>query len=309
LSQDILILSKTGLKEMLRGVQQDSLRCGNQLIELKTPVVMGILNVTPDSFYAGSRVNNSIDSALKYAEKMLEEGARILDVGGMSTRPGAGAITVDEEVDRVVPVIKHLSQSFPQAIISVDTYRAKVAEESIKAGATIVNDISGGQLDEAILDVVAKYNAAYVLMHMRGTPADMQYQTDYHDLVGDLIKYFVNRLNVLHRKGIQDIMLDPGFGFAKALAQNYQLIDQLGIFRMLGYPILIGISRKSTLSKTIGRPVEDTLEATTALHMAALQKGASILRVHDVRPAVDTIAVFDQLRAANTLNNKSLSRI
>jgi dihydropteroate synthase len=294
---------------MLRGVRQDTLRCGNQLIELKTPVVMGILNVTPDSFYAGSRVNNSIDSALKYAEKMLEEGVRILDVGGISTRPGAEEISTDEELWRVVPVIESLHQHFPQAVISVDTYRAKVAEESIKSGAAIVNDISGGQLDEGMFDVVAKHKATYILMHMRGTPADMQYHTDYHDLVGDLIMYFVNRLNILQQKGIQDIIVDPGFGFAKTMAQNYQLINQLGVFRFLGYPILVGLSRKSTLSRTIGRPVEDTLEATTALHMAALQNGASILRVHDVRPAMDTIAVFDQLNAVNTLNNKSLSRI
>lgn len=294
---------------MLRGVQKSTLRCGNQLIELKPPVVMGILNLTPDSFYAASRVNNSLDPALNRAERMLEEGARILDVGGVSTRPGAEEISVEEELRRVVPVIEDIHRHFPEAIISVDTYRAKVAEESIKAGATIVNDISGGQLDEEMFGVVAKHKAAYCLMHMKGTPADMQYHTDYHDLVGDLIKYFVKRLRLLHQQGIHDLLIDPGFGFAKTMTQNYQLIDQLGVFRFLGHPILIGISRKSTLSKTIGRPAEDTLEATTALHMAALLNGASILRVHDVRPAMDAIAVFDQLEAVNTLNNKSLSRI
>lgn len=269
---------------------------------------MGILNVTPDSFYAPSRLDGSVDAALNTAGKMVEEGASILDVGGMSTRPGAPEIPVGEEISRVVPVVESLRKNFPDTVISVDTYRAKVASESLKAGAGMINDISGGQLDDSLLDVLAGSGAAYVLMHMKGTPETMQQHTEYQYIIGDLIKYFVNRLRLLNQKGIRDVVIDPGFGFAKTLEQNFQLIQQLGLFTFLDRPVMVGVSRKSSLSKTIGRPAEDTLDATTALHMVALQNGASILRVHDVRPAMDAILVYNQVMSVDTLNNKRLNQ-
>lgn len=284
---------------MLRKEQKRTLRCGNQLIEVSKPLVMGIINATPDSFYEQGRTNNSVEKALEMASRMLDEGAGILDVGGMSTRPGAIEIPLVEELGRVIPVIEAIHADFPGAVISVDTYRAKVAEEAIKAGATMVNDISGGQWDPELLGVVAKYETAYVAMHIKGTPETMQQHLEYQDVVGDILKYFVSRIQVLERAGIDEVLLDPGFGFAKTMKHNYQLIDRLGVFRLLGKPILIGLSRKSTLAKTIGRTAEETLESTTALHMIALQNGASVLRVHDVRSAIDAIAVYNQLFAAS----------
>ncbi|MBK8832721.1 MAG: dihydropteroate synthase [Saprospiraceae bacterium] len=286
---------------MLRKEQKRTLRCGNQLIEVSKPLVMGIINATPDSFYEQGRTNRSVEKAVEMASRMLDEGASILDVGGMSTRPGAIEIPVGEELERVIPVIQAIHADFPGVVISVDTYRAKVAEEALRAGATMVNDISGGQWDPDLLGVVSDHQAAYVAMHIKGNPENMQHHTDYQDVVSDILKYFVSRLQVLEKAGIGEVLLDPGFGFAKTMEQNYQLIDRLEIFRLLGKPLLIGLSRKSTLSKTIGRPAEETLEATTALHMIALQNGASVLRVHDVRPAMDAIAVHNRLVAAKVI--------
>jgi len=280
---------------MLSMEEKRTLRCGNQVIELNNPRVMGILNATPDSFYAPSRTGILVENAVENARQMVSDGAAILDVGGMSTRPGADEISEKEELSRVIPVIEAIHSTLPEAILSIDTYRSGVANEACKAGATMINDVSGGQADENIFGIVAQFQAAYVLMHRKGTSKTMQELTDYEDLIPDLIKFFVNQLRVLHRIGVHDILLDPGFGFAKTPEQNYRLIGQLNSFKLLGHPILVGLSRKSTLSKTIGRPAEETLFATTALHMAALQNGASILRVHDVRPAMDTIAVYKQL--------------
>lgn len=292
---------------MLRMSQPNTLRCGNQVIDLSTPVVMGIINTTPDSFYAPSRTGDSAENALDIAGKMLSEGARILDIGGMSTRPGAEEISESEEIKRVLPVIEAIHSRFPEAILSIDTYRSEVARICLRAGATMINDISGGQKDPGMYHVVAENKAPYVLMHMRGTPINMQQRTHYENLISDLLKYFVKQIHICRQAGIEEIIVDPGFGFAKTPEQNYQLIHHLQQFCLLNTPVLVGVSRKSTLSKTIGRPVEETLEATTALHMAALQNGASILRVHDVRPAMDCISVFNQLQASNSLNNKRLS--
>lgn len=283
---------------MLIGKTLTTIRCGNQVLDLSRPVVMGILNITPDSFFAPSRIDISPAKIIDFAGKILEEGATILDIGGMSTRPGATMIDASEESDRIVPVVEVLKKNFPGTILSVDTFRSSVARDAIKAGASLINDISGGTLDEEMFEVVASHRVAYCLMHMRGTPADMQSLADYQDLISDLLKYFVNKLRDLHRLGITDILVDPGFGFAKTMQHNYQLVNYLNVFGFLRHPVMIGVSRKSTLGKTIGRPAEETLEATTALHMAALQKGASVLRVHDVRPAMDAIAVYMQLKQA-----------
>ena len=280
---------------MLRKGNPNSIRCGNQLVDLSTPVIMGIINVTPDSFYKPSRVAGSLDLAVEMAAEMIAQGAVFLDVGGMSTRPGSQEIPVEAELERVLPVIEKLHDLFPDTVISVDTYRAEVARHCIAAGATMVNDVSGGQLDQELLSEVASHQVAYVLMHMRGTPATMNQNTEYQDITNNILKYFVKGLRDLKQKGIREIIIDPGFGFAKTMEQNYKLIDQLGVFRILECPLMVGVSRKSTLANTIGRPVEETLEATTALHMVALQNGASILRAHDVRAANDAIAVYKRL--------------
>lgn len=305
--QDILILQNEGFKEMLRMQESVLLRCGNQVISLADPLVMGVINATPDSFYSGSRTDGSVGAAVEMAGRMIAEGATILDIGGMSSRPGSDEIPVGEELIRVIPVIEAIHQIYPEVILSVDTYRAEVAKACIKAGATMVNDISGGQFDPDLLRVVAEEQVAYVFMHTRGKPLNMQNNTDYQCIIADLLKYFVNGIRNLERAGVHDIVIDPGFGFAKTMEQNYQLMAHLDLFRFLHLPVMVGISRKSTLSRTIGRPVEETLFATTALHMAALQNGASILRVHDVVAAMDTISVYRHLEQGKTLNNISLS--
>ncbi len=281
---------------MLRGNQPVTLRCGSQLLDLSVPVVMGIINVTPDSFFPGSRIPDETDKIIDFAGKMIEEGAAILDIGGMSSRPGAVEIEVGIEMERVIPAIEAVKKTFPEIIISLDTYRAPVAKEGIRAGATMINDISGGELDEEMVYLVSNAHVSYVLMHMKGNPATMQSMTDYQDLVGELLRYFVQKIRTLSKAGITDIILDPGFGFSKTMQQNYELIHHLEVFHMLNHPLMIGLSRKSTLSKTIGRPVEETLEATSALHMAALLKGAGILRAHDVKAACDVIKVYHQLQ-------------
>jgi dihydropteroate synthase len=259
---------------------------------------MGVLNITPDSFFEASRTPPGSPHLAVKAQKMIEEGAAILDIGGLSSRPGAVEISEKEEIKRVVPAIEHLSAAFPEIPLSVDTFRAEVAKEAIKAGATIINDISGGQFDPDIHRVVANNPVSYVLMHVRGGFNSMHSMTEYQDLISDLLKYFVKKLRQLHRLGIRDILIDPGFGFSKTMEDNYRIMDQLGVIRLLAHPLLVGVSRKSTLSKTIGMKAEDTLFATTALHMHALINGANILRVHDVRAASDAIAVFNKLREA-----------
>ena len=281
---------------MLIGETLTTLRCGNQLLDLSFPVVAGIINVTPDSFYSASRVLETGQNPVELAVQMVREGARIIDIGGMSSRPGAIEVSLNEELDRVLPVIQNVAIRLPDTVISVDTYRSEVAEAAIRAGATMINDISGGEMDIKMKDVLSRYPVSYVLMHMRGRPYDMQTLTVYQDLIGDLLKFFVNKLRELHRLNIRDIIIDPGFGFSKTPLQNYHVIDQLRVFKMLGKPLMVGISRKSTLSHTIGRPSEETLDATTALHMVSLLNGANILRTHDVKPAMDAIAVYNKLQ-------------
>jgi len=281
---------------MLRGSTPVAIRCGNKLLDLSSPVVMGIMNITPDSFYPHSRVESGLNNIADFAGRMVEEGASILDIGGMSTRPGAEAIDVEAELDRVLPAIEVVKKNYPQMIISLDTYRSRVAVAGIKLGVDIINDISGGELDEAMISTVADAKVPYVLMHMRGNPVTMQSRTAYENVVKEVAKYFVEKIRVLTKAGVDEVILDPGFGFSKTMQQNYELIRHLHVFHMLGKPMMIGLSRKSTLSKTIGRSVEDTLEATSALHLAALQGGAKILRVHDVRAAKDVIAVYQQLQ-------------
>jgi dihydropteroate synthase len=268
-----------------------TLNCKGRLLVLDKPVVMGILNLTPDSFFSGSR-HHTEDEMLKKAEQMLNEGAAILDIGGQSTRPGSERISADEELSRVIAPIRALQKKFPDTFLSIDTFYAKVAKEAVQAGASIINDISAGSLDEEMITTAATLNVPYVLMHLKGTPQTMQKEATYADLTKELLDFFIEKLNLIRKSGIRDVIIDLGFGFGKNSSQNFELLRNLPVFRMLDCPILLGVSRKSTISKILNIPVEETLNGTTVLHTMALMNGASILRAHDVKEAVQAIKLF-----------------
>ncbi|HNE28045.1 MAG TPA: dihydropteroate synthase [Saprospiraceae bacterium] len=277
---------------------QSTLNCKGRLLDLSRPQVMGILNVTPDSFFDGGRYGDP-SHALRQAEKMIRDGASILDVGGASSRPGAAEVPEEEETRRVLPVIEALSAEFPDTIVSVDTWRAGVALTAAEAGAGIINDISAGNLDENLLTAVAKIQAPYVLMHMQGAPATMQANPQYEDVVTDVLDFFLEKTAVLRTLGIRDIVLDPGFGFGKNLEHNYLLLNNLSTFSAVtGLPVLAGLSRKSMICKVLKVNPEHALNGTTALHMVALQQGARILRAHDVREAREVIQLWEAVDAA-----------
>ncbi|MEO6149995.1 MAG: dihydropteroate synthase [Mucilaginibacter sp.] len=268
-----------------------SLNAGGRLIDLTTPKVMGIINLTPDSFYASSR-KPDVTEALLQAEKMLIEGATFLDLGAYSSRPGATDISVQEETDRLLPVVEAISASFPDAVISVDTFRAGVAEAAVKAGAHIINDISGGQLDEAMFATVARLQVPYILMHMKGSPQTMAQLAEYDNVFAEVFDYFVSKYHQLKQLGVNDVIIDPGFGFAKKAEHSYTLMNRLQDFAPLDLPVLAGISRKRMIYGLLDIAPEDALNATTALNTIALTKGASILRVHDVKEAVEAIKIW-----------------
>ncbi|HRG09095.1 MAG TPA: dihydropteroate synthase [Cyclobacteriaceae bacterium] len=270
-----------------------TLNVRGRLVDLSTPKVMGILNITPDSFYAGSRTSELSD-VIKKAEAMLHEGAEMLDVGGYSSRPGAVDISESEELKRVVPVIEALRKKFPDVILSIDTFRSEVAQAALYAGADMVNDITGGE-DEKMYAVAAHAKVPYVLMHMRGTPQTMNQLTQYDDLVREMIDYFHVRLEKLKHAGVKDVLIDPGFGFAKTTPQNFELLNKLDLFRILEKPLLVGLSRKSMIWRTLNTTAEHALNGTSVLNTIALLKGASILRVHDVKAAREVIALTSQL--------------
>ncbi|MCE7991277.1 MAG: dihydropteroate synthase [Roseivirga sp.] len=252
---------------------------------------MGILNVTPDSFYAVSR-HQQKTALLRKAEEMLSHGATILDIGGYSSRPGAEHISEEEETKRVTEAIDAITSSFPEAYISIDTFRAGVAHKSVESGACIINDISGGNLDERMFAIVAQLGVPYILMHMQGTPQNMIRQTDYDDLITDIYSYFSKKVGQLTGLGVSDIILDPGFGFSKTREQSYEVLRNLGYFKSMKLPLLAGISRKSMIYKELGIGAESALNGTTALNIIALTNGASLLRVHDVQPAMEAIRLF-----------------
>lgn len=265
------------------------------------PAVMGIINLTPDSFYAPSRA--TLDNAVEQALKMRQEGADMLDLGGCSTRPGATQPSEQEEIDRIIAVVEAIAKANPGIPISVDTYRSRVAREAIQAGAHIINDISGGELDPMMIPTVAELKVPYIAMHMRGTPETMRQFTDYpHGVTTDVIAELSQVTRTLALQGVCDVIVDPGFGFAKTVEQNYELMANLEAFHMLERPILVGISRKSMLYKPFNAAPEQMLEATTALNTIALQKGASILRVHDVKAAVDAVKVVQLVNNALNIN-------
>ena len=274
--------------------QQQTLNCKGRLLSLEQPTIMGILNITPDSFFDGGKYNKE-SSILAQTEKMLQEGASIIDVGGMSSRPGAKIISVEEELQRVIPVINSVHHNFPEAIISIDTVQSQVAIESITAGAHIVNDISAGRIDSQMYSAVAKLGVPYILMHMQGKPNNMQEAPKYDDVVEEVLDFLIKEVGRLRTLGVKDIIIDPGFGFGKTVVHNYELLKKLSVLKIIGLPILAGVSRKSMICKVLKINPAKALNGTTALNMIALLQGASILRVHDVREAKETIGLWQQI--------------
>ena len=272
-----------------------TLNIRGELLDLSTQKVMGILNVTPDSFYDGGYYNSNA-KILKQVEKMIRDGATIIDIGGYSSRPGADDIVEKIELDRVIPTLKDCKKYFPKTYFSVDTFRSKVAEECINNGADIINDISGGDLDNNMMKVVGKYQIPYIIMHMKGNPSNMVKKAKYDDIIRELIGYFSKKINDASKFNIKDVIIDPGFGFAKNISQNFELLNNLDFFKNLKMPLLVGLSRKSIIYKTLNIKPEKALNGSTVLHTISLIKGANILRVHDVKEAVECIKLVDELK-------------
>ena len=272
-----------------------TINCKGNLIDLSTPKIMGILNCTPDSFYDGGKYKNESE-ILGQVEKMLNEGATFIDIGAYSTKPGADFVTEEEELQRLLPIIDLVLQHFPETLLSVDTFRSKVAQKAVENGAAIINDISAGMLDENMLETVAKLQVPYIMMHMKGNPQTMQSLTDYTDIVKEMIFYFSERINKARSFGLNDIIIDPGFGFAKTLEQNYEVLQKLDYFNILELPILVGVSRKSMIYKLLENSPQEALNGTSVLNTIALQKGAKILRVHDVKEAVESVRLVEKLK-------------
>ncbi|GAA3571286.1 dihydropteroate synthase [Snuella lapsa] len=271
-----------------------TINCKGQLVDLSSPKVMGILNITPDSFYDGG-MHKDEPGILKHVERMLNEGATFIDVGAYSSRPNADHVSETEELQRIVPIVNLILKEFPNALLSIDTFRSEVAKQCIASGAALINDISAGQLDANMLSTIASLQVPYIMMHMRGTPQTMQSHTDYKDLVKDILFYFSERIAQTKAMGIIDIIVDPGFGFSKTLEQNYQILNHLELFNMVEKPLLIGLSRKSMIYKALETDAKEALNGTSVLNTIALQKGASILRVHDVKEAVECIKLVEKL--------------
>src|SRR3970040_1100923 len=275
-----------------------AINCKGQLIDLATPKVMGILNVTPNSFFDGGKYKpgpSGEAEMLARVEKMLDDGATFIDIGGYSSKPNAEFVSEAEELDRIVPVVKSILKYHPEAVLSIDTFRSGVAAACIENGAAIINDIAAGNLDDKMLGVVAKYNVPYIMMHMRGTPQTMQTLTDYDDIVKEILFYFSERVHEARSFGINDLIIDPGFGFAKTLDQNYEVLQKLELFQMLELPLLVGFSRKSMVYKPLNTSSKEALNGTTVLNTIALTKGAKILRVHDVKEAAEAVTLFNKI--------------
>ena len=267
------------------------------LLDLNKPKIMGILNVTPDSFFDGGLYNTEKKVDIQVT-KMIEDGMDILDVGGYSSRPGAKEISINEEIDRVIPVVKFIRKTYPELILSVDTFRSEVARDCLDLGIDIINDISAGCIDKNILDVVAEYNCPYIMMHMKGTPQTMQINPEYENLIKELLIYFAKRIYLAREKGIIDIIVDPGFGFGKTLDHNYTIMKKIENFKLLDLPILVGISRKSLITKQLDIDKKDSLNGTTALNMYFLEKNINILRVHDVKEAKECIMLHEKIKSS-----------
>lgn len=271
-----------------------TINCKGKLIDLSSPKIMGILNLTPDSFYDGGKYKNESE-ILSQVYMMLKNGATFIDVGAYSSRPNADHISETEELNRLLPIITLILKEFPEILVSIDTFRSQVAKTGIEAGAALVNDISAGMLDEQMLEIVSKLQVPYIMMHMKGTPQTMQKQTDYDNLIKDILFYFSERIAKAKSFGIIDMIVDPGFGFAKTYEQNFEILNNLDLFNTLDKPILVGLSRKSMIYKTLENSAKEALNGTTVLNTIALQKKASILRVHDVKEAVECVKLVQQL--------------
>jgi dihydropteroate synthase len=265
-----------------------------RLLVIDRPWIMGIINITPDSFYAGSRQTQTED-ILRQAEKMLEEGADILDIGGQSSRPGSKIISKEEEIQRVLPAIEQIYNRFPEAVISIDTFYSDVARRCVQAGAGIVNDISAGNMDTEMLQTVAALQTPYIIMHMKGKPDTMQQEPVYDNLLKEITDFFITKIDECKKAGIRDIIIDPGFGFGKTIAHNFELLRCLSVFKILNCAILLGVSRKSTIYKTLGYTAEEALNGTTVLNTVALLNGANILRVHDVKEAREAVLLINRM--------------
>jgi dihydropteroate synthase len=270
------------------------MNCKGQLIDLSTPKVMGILNITPNSFFDGGKYKNETE-LLERVDKMLDEGATFIDVGAYSSKPNAEFVSEEEEISRIIPVVNLLQKQFPDILLSIDTFRAGVAKICIENGASIINDISAGKLDDKMLETIAKFQVPYIMMHMKGTPQSMQNFTQYDDIIKEMLFNFSERVAVARALEINDLIIDPGFGFAKTLEQNFEVMQKLELFQMLELPLLIGISRKSMIYKTLDINAESALNGTTVLNTIALTKGAKILRVHDVKEAVESVRLFNAI--------------
>lgn len=272
-----------------------TINCKGKLLLIEKPLVMGILNITEDSFYAGSRTQNP-DSIKSKATQMISEGADIIDIGAQSTRPGSIRISAAEELKKLLPAIEMLLNLYPEIIISVDTYHSQVARKAISAGASIVNDISSGEMDKNMISTVASLEVPYICMHMKGVPETMQYQSNYEDVTKEILDYFIKKTDECKRAGISDVIIDPGFGFGKNISQNLLLLKNLSVFKILEKPILAGLSRKSSIYKTLHISADESLNGTSVLNTIALENGASILRVHDVKEAkqvIDLVAAYN----------------
>jgi dihydropteroate synthase len=272
-----------------------TINCKGTLIDLSSPKVMGILNITPDSFYDGGKYKNESD-ILSQTEKMLQEGASFIDVGAYSSRPGAKHIPENEELNRLLPVIDLLIKTFPEILISVDTFRSSIAKKTIERGAVIINDISGGNMDNNMFETISELQVPYILMHMLGTPQNMQTQPKYENVTKEIISFFAEQIHKLHQLKVNDIIIDVGFGFGKTTVHNFEILKKLSLFQSLDAPILAGISRKSMLYKTLNISSKEALNATTSANTIALLNGANLLRVHDVKEAMEAITIVNQLR-------------
>lgn len=278
-----------------------TINCKGQLIDLSKPKVMGILNLTPNSFFDGGKYKNETE-IIAQVQKMLSEGATFIDIGAYSSKPNAEFVSTEEEMARIVPIVDLLVQRFPNILISIDTFRSQVAEACIQKGAALINDISAGKLDDAMFSVVAKYNLPYIMMHMRGTPQTMSTLTQYEDVVKEALLYFSERIAVARSLGINDLIVDPGFGFAKTLEQNYEVLQKMELFQQLKLPVLVGISRKSMIYKALNNNAlnnnaSESLNGTTTLNTISLLKGANIIRVHDVKEAVECVTLFNKMNS------------
>ncbi|MEM8521724.1 dihydropteroate synthase [Flavobacterium sp. PL12] len=271
-----------------------TINCKGILVDLSSPKVMGILNVTPNSFYDGGKYKSESE-ILYQVEKMLLDGASFIDVGAYSSKPNADFVSETEEISRIVPVVELILKHFPDSFLSIDTFRSEVAAIALKSGAAIINDISAGMLDKKMLETVGKFNVPYIMMHMRGTPQTMQTMTNYNDIVKEMLFYFSERVAAARKFGINDLIIDPGFGFAKTLEQNYEVFQKLDLFKILDLPLLAGVSRKSMIYKSLDIDIKDSLNGTTVLNTLALTKGAKIIRVHDVKEAVECVTLFNKI--------------